>query len=567
LRKLAIKNLRSSDLSLFRSYFENHSNIKQKSFNLDKSVLTFFFPNIIPLLEPRPKKAVHVDLTIYGPGLRRDHSLARKIKIDAKNLRLNGEVIHNPEDDPERYNLITPGDFALMEFSGSELPEEVKIILISSKDSHDTKLHGALSVYLSGVEDSMKVLTEENLAAAIAYASPDDFHPIRHWLDPLIKSERSFHKADLITERAPDDKSNSARPTSHEPSSLAERNIAKIQLFGEPLQDEVLGAIYWIGLTNYAYAINNLFPLIQRLEIQRNLQNPSFYSRLRNDLKTGCIVPPLTLAFITDPKTTEVDEKYVNGSIENGFVLDGIQRLSAIHRAFEELTSDEEREKFLLRPLHLNIIVSPSMDRLLYRMITLNNGQKPMSPRHQIDILSETIFDFDNLALKNQPHKERKNGVDKLAVNRSDVIKGYIAYLSETTAIDNKLIIEEKMDSLIAEKIIESDVGSEKYEFMDVLKWIAQVSSDREVANWFISGNNFIGVCAAARKNFDSLSELDQDDVKQAQLRFEEIFSNFDKRKIKVGDFRRKMVAEYFGNIDRFSSLALSDVILELSEV
>jgi len=340
----------------------------------------------------------------------------------------------------------------------------------------------------------------------------------------------------------------------------------KIQLFGTPLEDEVLGALYWTGVTDYRYAIEKLFPLVQSLEIQRNLQNPSFYSRLRNDLKFGCIVPPITLAFIINFSSTQVDQKYITDNIESGFVLDGIQRLSAIHRAFEELNDEKERERFLDRPLHLNIIVSPSMDRLLYRMITLNNGQKPMSPRHQIDILSETIFDFENLSIKNQPHKDRQNGVDKLAVHRSDVIKGYIGYLSETTAIDNKLIIEEKMDSLIAEKIIESDIGNEKYEFMEVLKWIAHLSSEIEISEWFVSSNNFIGICVAARKNFGYLHTLSGSDVRHAQNQFETIFSSFDKRKIKVGDFRRKMVAEYFGNLNRFSTMSASDVILELSQ-
>lgn len=340
----------------------------------------------------------------------------------------------------------------------------------------------------------------------------------------------------------------------------------KIQLFGPPLKDEVLGALYWIGVTEYRYAIDNLFPLVQSLEIQRNLQNPSFYSRLRNDLKTGCIVPPITLAFIINLSATKVDEAYINENITSGFVLDGIQRLSAIHRAFEEINTEQEREKFMQRPLHLNIIVSPSMDRLLYRMITLNNGQRPMSPRHQIDILSETIFDFENLALKNQPHKVRQNGANKLAVHRSDVVKGYIAYLSGTPAIDNKLIIEEKMDSLIAEKIIESDVGNEKYEFMEVLKWIAHTSSNIEVSSWFTLSNNFIGVCAAARKNFGHMRTLSETDIKNAQDKFELIFSNFDKRKIKVGDYRRKMVAEFFGDLSRFDTMSLSDIILELSQ-
>lgn len=341
----------------------------------------------------------------------------------------------------------------------------------------------------------------------------------------------------------------------------------KIELFGEALTDEVLGARYWVGKTNYAYAIEKLYPLIQRLEIQRGQQNPSFYSRLRNDLKLGCVIPPITLAFITGDKKEKIGEKYINEQIQNGFVLDGIQRLSAIHRAAEEIEDEVSKAIFLSRTLHLNIIISPSMDKLLYRMITLNNGQKPMSPRHQIDILSETIFDFDTLSLKNQPHKERQQAANKMAIHRSDIVKGYIAYLSNTTAIDNKLIIEEKMDELIAERIIGSDFNDEKYEFMDVLRWIADACTDNEVNNWFVSSNNFIGYCVAARRNFDQLKNLTAADLKAYSTKFEAIFSNFDKRKIKVGDYRRKMVSEYFGNLGKYSAQPDSEVILELSQM
>lgn len=340
-----------------------------------------------------------------------------------------------------------------------------------------------------------------------------------------------------------------------------------IELFGPALKDEVLGALYWVGKTNYDYAINRLFPLIQSLGIQRNLQNPSFYSRLRNDLKIGCIVPPITLAFITDSPITEINEKYINENIESGFVLDGIQRLSAIHRAFDEINEDSEKTIFLNRTLHLNVIVSPSMDRLLYRMITLNNGQKPMSPRHQIDILSETILDFDSLTLKNQPHKARQKAANKMAVHRSDVVKGYIAYLSNTTAIDNKLIIEEKMDSLIAERIIDSDVSKEKFEFMDVLRWVSEISANEKLSNWFVSSNNFIGFCVAARNNFEYIKTLTADEFLSESVKFEDVFSSFDKRKIRVGDYRRKMVSEYFGDLQRFSLWTVSDVVLELSQL
>ena len=340
-----------------------------------------------------------------------------------------------------------------------------------------------------------------------------------------------------------------------------------IELFGEALTDEVLGARYWVGKTNYAYAIEHLYPLIQRLEIQRGQQNPSFYSRLRNDLKLGCVIPPITLAFITGDRIDEIGAEYINEEIKNAFVLDGIQRLSAIHRAADEIEGEASKATFHGRTLHLNIIISPSMDKLLYRMITLNNGQKPMSPRHQIDILSETIFDFDTLSLKNQPHKERQKAANRMAVHRSDIVKGYIAYLSSTTAIDNKLIIEEKMDELIAERIIGNEFSDERYEFMDVLRWISDACTNNEVNKWFVSSNNFIGYCVAARRNFAELRAIAPADFEKHLSTFEVIFSNFDKRKIKVGDYRRKMVSEYFGNLGKYSTQLDSDVILELSQL
>lgn len=339
----------------------------------------------------------------------------------------------------------------------------------------------------------------------------------------------------------------------------------KIDLFGTPLRDEVLGAIYFVGQTTYGLAIDKLYPLVQRLDIQRNLQNPSFYSRLRNDLKIGCIIPPITIAFVIQDGPEVIDEGYINENISEGFILDGIQRLSAIHRANNELEGDAQAA-FHERILHLNIIVAPSMDRLLYRMITLNNGQKPMSPRHQIDILSETMFDFENLSLRNQSHKTKQVSSNKLSVHRSDIVKGYIAFLANTTAIDNKLIIEEKMDELIAERIIASDISSDGYEFTEVLGWIADRCVDSAISKWFLSGNNFIGFCVAARNNFNELKDENIESLNLQISRFENIFLNFDKKKIKVGDYRRRMVAEYFGALARFKLSSDSDIVIELSQ-
>jgi hypothetical protein len=206
LRRLALKKLKGSDLSLFKSYFQKRANTKQKGFNLNRKVMKVFFPEIISLLQPRPQKAKVVDLVLYGPGLSQGDSLARKVKIDSKNLRLNGEVVSNPDSEPERYDVLIPGDFAVMEFRGTGLPEAVKIVLVASKNSHDAELHNVLSRYLPGDNASMEVLTEERLQAAVAEASPEESHPIWYWLDPAVSEaieEVIFGEESEVQEREP----------------------------------------------------------------------------------------------------------------------------------------------------------------------------------------------------------------------------------------------------------------------------------------------------------------------------------------------------------------------------
>ncbi|ART53875.1 hypothetical protein CBP36_18430 [Acidovorax carolinensis] len=193
MRKLALKKLKSSDLSFFKTHF-NHTpapQSKQKGFNLDTRVMQGdgFFPALKALLEPMPKKAVHVDLVFFGPGLAPAHSLARKVKIDAKNLRLNGEFVHDPDDEPDRYSQLIEGDFAVMEFGGDAVPDSVKVVLVTAKNVKDTNLHKVFSKMLPSSDDSMAALSEEALQAAIEEAQPHAQHPIRNWLAPVLLEE------------------------------------------------------------------------------------------------------------------------------------------------------------------------------------------------------------------------------------------------------------------------------------------------------------------------------------------------------------------------------------------
>lgn len=162
-----------------------------------------------------------------------------------------------------------------------------------------------------------------------------------------------------------------------------------IKIF-DMVHDDVIKSHVLFTKSNYQDALIYLFPLIDRFEQQRNPLNKSFYEKLRKDLINGCIMPPITVALLVDDlsvvsRDINECEKYISENIKDGFILDGIQRLNTMHLAKDEGLPLE-------KPIYINVLISTSIDMLLYRMITLNNGQKPMSARHQVEILASNRF-------------------------------------------------------------------------------------------------------------------------------------------------------------------------------
>lgn len=224
--------------------------------------------------------------------------------------------------------------------------------------------------------------------------------------------------------------------------------------------DKVIKSFYITVGATYDYSVRNFVPLINRLELQRSPLRKSLYKRLEEDIMSGCIMPNITLAINVKgimPQREELDEKYVEDNLSDAFVLDGIQRLNTMKRIAENSSFPRGRM------LYCNILVCNSMDRLLYRMITLNNGQKPMTARHQIEILASNIFDFDELpilAITEKESKGKKKSDDRMS--KEVLIKGYLAYISNSVNIDNQKIIESKMNELIADQILESNIPEKK---------------------------------------------------------------------------------------------------------
>lgn len=325
--------------------------------------------------------------------------------------------------------------------------------------------------------------------------------------------------------------------------------------------DKVISSNYIVAKTSYDFALENLVPLIDRLDQQRNTLPPQFYLKLEKDLKNGCIMPPLTIALIdtnySESDTLEQTESFINENINSAFILDGIQRLNTLRRIGKDSLD-------LSRPLYLNILICNSMDKLLYRMITLNNGQKPMSARHQVEILAGNIYNFDDISLNVQTEKEKGKKKIKGAFKKGDIIKAYLAFISNSINIDNQKIIEEKLDELITDKIIESDVTERSIEFSDVIDLIEKFTTDSELAEWFLVANNLIGFSAGISASFESLKHESLENFKGYLGKVEDSLSNLEVSKIKLGLARRisvQYIIQNYSHVKDLSSSQITDMI------
>lgn len=331
--------------------------------------------------------------------------------------------------------------------------------------------------------------------------------------------------------------------------------------------DHVIKSVFVSAKTTITFAKEVLAPLINRFEQQRPVQSSKLYKKLKIDIIKGCIMPPLTIAFRDEDidlssKSQEEISQYINKNINKAFILDGIQRLNTI------LSIDED-DLPQSTTIYLNILISNSMDKLLYRMITLNNGQKPMSARHQIEMIANSIYDFGSLSIDIQTEKEQKlakNKKEEYAFSRENMIKAYMAFISQSINIDNQKIIESKMDELLTNKIMDSNITDRQLQFSEVVDFIAEMcKKDNALYKWFSITNNMIGFASAFEFSYAYINQISAEKLVDALDKLESAFSSINRSKIRVGTFRRKMVNYFIKNFERCESQDLDDLIESLS--
>jgi hypothetical protein len=127
---------------------------------------------------------------------------------------------------------------------------------------------------------------------------------------------------------------------------------------------------------------------------KRVSSSATIYSLLKEDFKRGCVLPPIVLSLGIPHTSKQIDLQELKSNSDKLVILDGLQRTHTLFDLVGETSGDPTALKSLLdRPLRVEIYIGLNRVGVLYRMLTLNTGQTPMSLRHQIEML---YIDFSN---------------------------------------------------------------------------------------------------------------------------------------------------------------------------
>lgn len=188
---IAVKKLSASDLTLLDRFFGVINKSGQKCINLNADVFVDVFYPSIEALTAQANGEAKVNLTLMGPAAKGPLNLTRKVtKGDTyKNWRLNGETIHDPKADPDRFAPLQKDDLAIIAFEGIGVPTALRIVFLASASSEDAALHAELLPLVNSGRRTMAVLSPARIEAALQATGTPATHPLAMFaMDPEIEA-------------------------------------------------------------------------------------------------------------------------------------------------------------------------------------------------------------------------------------------------------------------------------------------------------------------------------------------------------------------------------------------
>lgn len=191
------------------------------------------------------------------------------------------------------------------------------------------------------------------------------------------------------------------------------------------------------------------------LQRKRVKSSKTVYSLLKEDLKAGCIIPPIVLAIDSIDINSESENKNLLNKIMQSkdklVILDGLQRTFTMIDANDELKrlgNIDELNLFLDSKFRLEIYVGINKFGILYRMLTLNTGQTPMSMRHQVEMLYRDLLNTKIDGIKIIPDTDGYANYDNNEFSFKNILDGFNAYITKNEIPFDRLDILENIKTL-----------------------------------------------------------------------------------------------------------------------
>ena len=252
-------------------------------------------------------------------------------------------------------------------------------------------------------------------------------------------------------------------------------------------------------------------------------------------------MPSLVLATIGElpARPDEIDQdsllRYINEHTEKVLILDGLQRTYTIIDAAKELRNKEDMssyDEFCKQPILLELYTDINKFGVLYRMLTLNTGQTPMSARHQLEMLYSDLLNTSVDGLTLISDTDGKADPDDNEFVFQFAIEGFNSYMNRSVLpIDRQELLE---NIKMLEKMAEEDTSTDLFKsFLECYIKISnsfraitknEVVTDDDLAFYNITGSPF---GKKASKIFSSSQALTGFGAAVGKLKDYEVISSF----------------------------------------
>jgi len=341
--------------------------------------------------------------------------------------------------------------------------------------------------------------------------------------------------------------------------------------------------------TNVVYAEINIVDYLNlvgedfdRFEIQRKRVDPKKYTRLKEDIRKGALLPGITLAIdhlkvddfiplVDKRKSAELIKKLLG--FEDIYILDGLQRSYIIKDIKDEGFQFKSDQKLLLE-----IWFEKEISHLIYRLIVLNSGQRPMSMRHQVELLFMTMKNelqnrITGLEIYSEKDATVRNHAKKFSFDR--LVNAYYSFLTKSPEIERENLVVKKLNEneiMSSEENVLNDAFNDFVDYLNIYTQLDVVfyeyySTKNSNLNGF---KNWLSDENTLKSFFAAVGKISSDDRKKERIEismnkiievikssvdnvdpfdmeiFNQVKGGIDPKRVNVGIGTRKLIMDGF---------------------